>query len=92
LRDANEHLEQRLQGKDEALRRTQREIARLQTSSAEGDRWGLVGTSDRMRQVYEVLDRVAVNEVPVVIIGESGTGKELVARAVHRGSPRAEGP
>ncbi len=92
LREANELLEQRLQGKAEALQRTQREIARLQTSSAEGDRWGLVGASDRMRQVYEVLDRVAVNEVPVVIIGESGTGKELVARAVHRGSPRAEGP
>ena len=92
LRDANEHLEQRLHGKTEALQRTQREIARLQASSAEGDRWGLVGTSDGMRQVYEVLDRVAINEVPVVIIGESGTGKELVARAIHRGSARAEGP
>jgi transcriptional regulator with GAF, ATPase, and Fis domain len=92
LREANEHLEQRLQGKAEALQRTQREIARLQASSTQGDRWGLVGASDGMRQVYEVLDRVAVNEVPVVIIGESGTGKELVARAVHRGSPRAGGP
>jgi transcriptional regulator with GAF, ATPase, and Fis domain len=92
LRDANEHLEQRLHGKTEALQRTQREIARLQASSAEGDRWGLVGASDGMRQVYEVLDRVAINEVPVVIIGESGTGKELVARAIHRGSARAEGP
>lgn len=92
LREANEHLEQRLQGKTEALQRTQREIARLQPSSAEGDRWGLVGASDGMRRVYEVLDRLAVNEVPVVITGESGTGKELVARAVHRGGPRAEGP
>jgi transcriptional regulator with GAF, ATPase, and Fis domain len=92
LREANEHLEQRLQGKTEALQRTQREIARLQPSSAAGDRWGLVGASDGMRRVYEVLDRVAVNEVPVVITGESGTGKELVARAVHRGGARAEGP
>jgi transcriptional regulator with GAF, ATPase, and Fis domain len=92
LRDANEHLEQRLHGKTEALQRTQREIARLQASSAEGDRWGLVGASDEMRQVYEVLDRVAINDVPVVVTGESGTGKELVARAVHRGSARAEGP
>jgi DNA-binding NtrC family response regulator len=45
-----------------------------------------------MRKVYEVLDRVATNEVPVVITGESGTGKELVARAIHRGSARADAP
>ena len=92
LREANQHLERRLHGQTEVLQQTQREIARLQPSSAEGDRWGLVGASDGMRRVYEVLDRVAINEVPVVIIGESGTGKELVARAVHRGSARADGP
>jgi transcriptional regulator with GAF, ATPase, and Fis domain len=92
LREANELLEQRLHGNAEALQRTQREIARLQASSAQGDRWGLVGASDGMRKVYEVLDRVATNEVPVVITGESGTGKELVARAVHRGSSRADAP
>jgi transcriptional regulator with GAF, ATPase, and Fis domain len=90
LREANEHLEGRLHGNAEALQRTRREIARLQASSAHGDRWGLVGASDGMRKVYEVLDRVATNEVPVVITGESGTGKELVARAVHRGSARAD--
>jgi serine/threonine-protein kinase PknK len=92
LREANEHLERKLQGRSEALQRTQREIEHLQASSAQGERWGIVGASDGMRRVYEVLDRVAVNEVPVVITGESGTGKELVARAVHRGSPRADGP
>ena len=92
LRDANEHLEQRLHGNAEALERTRQEIARLRGSSAEGDRWGLVGESDGMRKVYCVLDRVASKEVPVVITGESGTGKELVARAIHRGSARADGP
>ena len=92
LRDANEHLEQRLHGQTEALQRTRREIVRLQGSTAEGDRWGLVGASDGMRHVYEVLDRVAANEVPVVITGESGTGKELVARGIHRGSARADAP
>jgi transcriptional regulator with GAF, ATPase, and Fis domain len=92
LREANEHLAQRLDGNAETLERTRREIARLQASSAQGDRWGLVGASDGMRKVYEVLDRVATNEVPVVITGESGTGKELVARAVHRGSARARAP
>jgi transcriptional regulator with GAF, ATPase, and Fis domain len=92
LRDANAHLEQRLHGQAEALQRTQREIASLQVSTAGGERWGLVGTSDGMRRVYELLDRIASNEVPVVVTGESGTGKELVARAIHRGSLRAEGP
>ncbi len=92
LREANELLEQRVHGQAESLQRTQREIARLQASTAEGDRWGLIGASDGMRRVYGVLDRVAINEVPVVIAGESGTGKELVARAIHRGSARADGP
>jgi transcriptional regulator with GAF, ATPase, and Fis domain len=90
LRDANEHLEQRLHGQAEALQRTRAEIARLQASTTEGSRWGLIGASDGMRLVYETLDRVAASEVPVVITGESGTGKELVARAIHRGSARAD--
>ena len=92
LREANAHLEQRLHGQAEALRRTQREIASLQVSTSGGERWGLVGASDCMRRVYELLDRLAGNEVPVVVTGESGTGKELVARAIHRGSLRADGP
>ncbi|MGB3051987.1 MAG: sigma-54-dependent Fis family transcriptional regulator [Polyangiales bacterium] len=92
LREANEHLEQRIHGQDEALHRTRREIASLQVSSSGGERWGLVGASEGMRQVYEVLDRLASNEVPVVVTGESGTGKEIVARAIHRASMRADAP
>lgn len=90
LRDANAQLEERVIGQAAALERTRKQIASLQASTAEGDRWGLVGVSDGMRRVYELLDRVASNEVPVVITGESGTGKELVARAIHRGGARAE--
>jgi transcriptional regulator with GAF, ATPase, and Fis domain len=92
LREANEQLEQKLHGQAEALQQTRREIAALQTSSLVGERWGLVGASEGMRRVYELLDRLVGNDVPVVISGESGTGKELVARAIHQGSPRADAP
>lgn len=92
LREANAHLEQRLHGQTAALHRTQKEIASLQISTSGGERWGLVGASDGMRRLYELLDRLAGSEVPVVVTGESGTGKELVARAIHRGSTRADGP
>jgi transcriptional regulator with GAF, ATPase, and Fis domain len=49
----------------------------------------LVGESTRMKEVYEFLKRVAPTDSTVLIDGESGTGKELVARALHRNSPRA---
>jgi len=50
----------------------------------------LLGTSDQMREVRELIGRVADTDVTVLIRGESGTGKELVARAVHAASPRHE--
>ncbi len=50
----------------------------------------LLGTSAQMREVRELIDRVADTDVTVLIRGESGTGKELVARAVHAASPRRD--
>jgi two-component system response regulator AtoC len=50
----------------------------------------LLGTSDQMREVRELVGRVADTDVTVLVRGESGTGKELVARAVHDASPRRE--
>jgi two-component system response regulator AtoC len=50
----------------------------------------LLGTSDQMREVRELIGRVADTDVTVLVRGESGTGKELVARAVHQASPRRE--
>ena len=53
---------------------------------------GLVGTSEAMRRVYALIDRVKDTDVPVLITGESGTGKEVVARAVHNAGPRGKKP
>jgi len=52
----------------------------------------MVGNSQSMQKVFELIRRVAPTESTVLIEGESGTGKELAARAVHRNGPRAERP
>jgi Nif-specific regulatory protein len=52
----------------------------------------MVGESQRMREVYQFVSRVAARESTVLIEGESGTGKELVARAIHSNSGRADRP
>ena len=52
----------------------------------------MVGASHVMREIFTIIERVAGEESAVLIEGESGTGKELAARAIHRKSPRAEGP
>jgi len=52
----------------------------------------MIGNSEPMHQVYDLIEQVAGSDITVLIVGESGTGKELVARAMHQKSPRAEGP
>jgi transcriptional regulator with GAF, ATPase, and Fis domain len=52
----------------------------------------MVGESATMRQVYQVIAKVAPTDSTVLISGESGTGKELVARAIHANSKRAQQP
>jgi two-component system nitrogen regulation response regulator NtrX len=56
------------------------------------DRHEIVGDSPPMRALRDVIERVAPTGARVLIAGENGSGKELVARAIHRASPRAEHP
>ncbi len=52
----------------------------------------IIGKSVRMREIFATLEKVAPTELTVLVRGETGTGKELVARGVHRGSRRKDGP
>jgi DNA-binding NtrC family response regulator len=59
---------------------------------AEGDRPPFVGGSAAMRQIHEIVAKVADSPTTVLITGESGTGKELIARELHRNSSRRDKP
>jgi two-component system response regulator AtoC/two-component system nitrogen regulation response regulator NtrX len=67
------------------------ENRQLKTELAATSGYGeMIGTSDSMQKVYEMIDRVAETDVTVLLTGESGSGKELVAREIHRRSMRSD--
>src|SRR5216117_852604 len=59
---------------------------------ATGDAPEILGQAPAMQEVFRAIGRLSQSTATVLITGESGTGKELVARALHRHSPRAAGP
>jgi two-component system response regulator HydG len=67
------------------------DLLRAEVTSAFGVD-GIVGASEPIRHLLELIPRVARTDSTVLITGESGTGKELVARAVHAASRRSQGP
>jgi Nif-specific regulatory protein len=86
------HLLQRERLGEEGLR-LQEENKRLRAELA--GRFqppNLVGNSSAMRQIYDLIARVAPSSTTVLILGESGVGKELVSQAIHYSSPRRDGP
>ena len=69
------------------------EAERLQRQlSYQGQLGDLVGNSEPMQQLFSLIRQVAPSRAAVLVTGESGTGKEVVARAIHKLSPRAGGP
>src|SRR5438105_343679 len=62
------------------------------TEPGAGARFGIIGSSPGLTELYAVLERVADTPTTVLITGESGTGKELVARALHDHSSRTDKP
>ena len=75
--------------KDRALRD---EVTRLRRALGQGSFESILGTSDAMKRLFDLVARVADSETSVLVTGESGTGKELVARAIHDRSARRAGP
>lgn len=75
------------------VRRLERRVEALESQLEERFRpENMVGQSGAMDAVFRMVGRIAPVNATVLIVGESGTGKELVARAVHRHSPRRDRP
>jgi PAS domain S-box-containing protein len=69
-----------------------KENVRLRSSISERYRFGdIIGKSQKMQEVYDLILKAAASNANVIIFGESGSGKELVARAIHKLSDRQEG-
>jgi two-component system response regulator HydG len=75
-------------------RRLRQEVKDLRRAvgSMRGRFGKLLGSSDAMRPVYDLLERIADSSATVLVTGESGTGKEVVARALHDMGPRRSAP
>jgi DNA-binding NtrC family response regulator len=75
------------------LIRHEKLMNQLRQDAGEKTSYGeIIGKSDEMQKIYELIDLVSGSDATVLITGENGTGKELVAKAIHMNSHREEGP
>ncbi|HPC35819.1 MAG TPA: sigma-54 dependent transcriptional regulator [Candidatus Marinimicrobia bacterium] len=79
-----------LRQKVEALYR--RKFDKTQASPGESEFQELIGNSPAIRQIRQLIAKIAPGDSPILITGESGVGKELVARLIHRTSRQKNGP
>jgi len=74
-------------------RRLTRELSYLRSEVAKPVKFdNIIGASEKIRQVYEIVSEMTKNDATVLISGESGTGKELIARAIHFNGLRKDKP
>lgn len=74
------------------LHALQRELTQIKKDPLRYDYTAIIGQSEKMRDIFKVLDQVSDTDIPILICGESGTGKELIAKACHQNSARKNAP
>ena len=86
------HAERILLAVRNALRQSNLEDENRRLRAESDCRFEMIGSSASMRELFDKIDKTAPTQARVLILGENGTGKELIARALHRNSPRRDRP
>ena len=88
----NEQILNRVSRGVKKRRNEQERVVLRQAMTRSVQRDSIIGRSEKMENVFRLVERVAPARSTVLVTGESGTGKELIAKAIHEASPRADNP